>query len=119
MGHAEFARHPLQIVGAPTPGEAGFARDHRKFRQPGEGVDQILGEAVAHVAEKVVARQIVEGQHGERGRLGAGVDQRSGLLWIEQDPVGADRLGDVLDPLLAQVGEAKIGLAAHLVEYLG
>ena len=68
-GHVELAAHAADIGVLPFELEGGPARDHAQSADLGEGVDQVVGQAVAEVLVFFIGTQVHKGKHGNGRRI--------------------------------------------------
>ena len=102
---AKFLRHLAHIRRFALVGKGRISRNDGE-RAPGcQGGDDVLGQPVAEILLFRVAAHVGEGQHGDGGlvvdRIAAPVRLGLGRAGAGGDPVGVDRLRNVLDLLRA------------------
>jgi hypothetical protein len=109
--------HGFQIHVAAPIGEDGIARRHRKTSPTADGADQALGQIVGEMDMLRRGSRYLERQYGDRRPVleafapdGGRSGQRSNLVLRVRiaggdQPVGAHRASDVLQPLQAQIYE--------------
>ena len=100
-------------------GEARVARDHEQPAQPREAGDDVFGDPVGEVLLLGVAAHVGNGSTAMDGLAGSGraaaADGRCPRLHRRREPIDAHRPRDVLELALAQILEAELELASHLV----
>jgi hypothetical protein len=95
--------------------------DNEQPADAGKRGDDLLDHAVDKVFLLWVAADVLERQHRDRRHVG----KREGSLHPRSDcghrayTIGPDRLGDILDPLLAKIGERNRQFVADMVAYHG
>ena len=128
--HAELRRHLLDPDRAVLVHEGRVARDHEQVAKARERGDDVLGQAVgeelllgiaAHVDERQDRDRRLVRDRAQRGasaaRPRAAPDGRLSVSLVEAHPEHADRPGDVLDALLAQILERDAEPVADLIAH--
>ena len=112
----------LPHVGRPAlVGERGIAADHERAAN----ARQVGGQAFDHAVDEIfllgIAADIGERQHHDRepGRRNLyrrrACAQRRRARSVRDDRIDADRTGDILQALLAEIGKFRSDLAIHLI----
>ncbi len=100
-------------------GEGRIAGDHEQPADLGECRNDLLDHAVGEVFLLRIAAHIGEGQHRDRRLVGEWQSGWRRLRRSSQDnAVDPQRPGDVLEVLLADIGELGIDFAAYLSEHV-
>ena len=120
IADAKIGGDPLEVLRLALVGEAGVAADHKQAGDLGQIGDDVLGDAFGEIIVLWVAAQIVERQHRDRRLfLGTVADRRAGLRRrrFEDHVIDADRPVDVLELLVAAVGEDEVELVADMLAH--
>src|SRR5260370_15049422 len=83
--HSQFATDVLHLRSLALVGEGRRARDDKEVREPGEGGDEVICDAVAEIFLVAVAAHVGEGQDRNRRRVWQGksgrLRRRNGCRW--------------------------------------
>src|SRR5262249_22006504 len=78
--------------------------------------NDVLDDAIAEILLFRITAHINEGQHGDRWPVGKRQSRLQGLRFrVEPHPANPHRPGDILQPLLAQIVEGDVELAARIL----
>ena len=112
----------LPYIGRPAlVGERGIAADHERAADARQVGGQAFDHAVDEIFLLVIAANVGERQHHDRqpGRRNlhrrCACAQRRRARSVRDHRIGADRTGDILQALLAEVGKFRADLAIHLI----
>src|SRR5215472_389797 len=118
IAHTKLAANPLRIRGLAFVGEGRIPRYHKQPADLRERGDDLLDHSVGKVFLFRIATHVLERQHRDRGFVGQrqcrGLGHRFPLRKHAED---MDRLADILERLLADIGDWEIELAARLGQH--
>ena len=119
IAHPQFPPNFGDVHRLPLEHERGVARDNEQATAAAQLGDDVLGDAIGEILLLGIARHVGEWQHGDRGfrRQWQFLEfrQRLGRLASHSHPKSPQGFRDVLDRVLAQVGECIRKLALDLI----